>query len=235
MSRLIAIAVFFFPLLAAVQANAQVLPHTVRAVGDATVTARPDQAQIQVAVSTQAATAEDAVSTDAAKTQSVLNTLKNLIGSKGTIQTTNYSVSPQYKYEQGRAPEITGYEAHHTVQLTLDDITLAGKVIDGATKSGANGINRIEFTVKDDSGLRAEAIAKASLAARNNANAIAKALGLNVAGVFSAETNEVNPVRPLITPMAMNRMVAATPTPVEAGTVDIHASVTVYLSITGEK
>jgi uncharacterized protein YggE len=121
------------------------------------------------------------------------------------------------------------------VQITLDDITLVGKVIDAATKSGANGINRIEFTVKDDSALRAEAIAQASLAARNNANAIAKALGLNATGIFSAETNEVNPVRPLITPMAMNRMVAATPTPVETGTVDIHASVTVYLSITGEK
>ena len=235
MSRLIAIAVFFSPMLAVVQANAQALPHTIRAVGNATVTAKPNEAQIQVAVNTQAATAEDAVSTDASKTQTVLNTLKTLIGSKGTIQTTNYSVSPQYKYEQGRAPEITGYEANHTVQLTLDDITLVGKVIDAATKSGANGTNRIEFTVKDDSTLRAEAIAKASLAARNNAEAIAKALGLTTSGVFSAETTEVNPVRPLITPMAMNRMVAAAPTPVEAGTVDIHASVTVYLSVTGGK
>ena len=235
MSRLIALAIFFSPLLAVAQANAQALPHTVRAVGNATITAKPDQAQIQVAVSSQAATAEDAVSTDAAKTQSVLNTLKNLIGSKGTIQTASYSVSPQYKYEPGKAPEITGYEAHHTIQLTLDDLALTGKVIDGATKSGANGINRIEFTVKNDSGLREEAIAKASLAARNNANAIAKALGLNVAGVFSAETNEVNPVRPLITPMAMSRMAAGPVTPVEAGTVDIHASVTVYLSVAGEK
>jgi uncharacterized protein YggE len=235
MSRLIAIAVFFSPLLAVVQANGQALPHTVRAVGSATITAKPNQAQIQVAVSTQAATAEDAVSNNATKTQAVLNTLKTLIGSHGTIQTTNYSVSPQYKYEQGRAPEITGYEAHHTVQITLDDITLVGKVIDAATKSGANGINRIEFTVKDDSALRAEAIAQASLAARNNAQAIAKALGLNVTGIFSAETNEVNPVRPLITPMAMNKMVGGTPTPVETGTVDIHASVTVYLSVTGEK
>jgi uncharacterized protein YggE len=234
MSRLIAVA-GFFSLLATVPMSGQVSPHTIRAVGNATVTTKPDEAQTQVAVSTQAATAEDAVSTDAAKTQTVLNTLKSLIGSKGTIQTTNYSVSPQYKYEQGKAPEITGYEAHHTVQLALDDITLVGKVIDAATKSGANGINRIEFTVKDDAALRAEAIQKASVAARNNAEAIAKALGVTTSGVFSAETNEVNPVRPLITPMAMNRMVAATPTPVEAGTVDIHASVTVYLSVSGGK
>ena len=235
MSRLIAIAVFLFPLLAVVQANAQVLPHTVRAVGNATVTAKPDQAQISVSVNTQAATAEDAVSNDATKTEAVLNALKALIGSKGTIQTTNYSVSPQYKYEQGHPPEITGYDANHTIQLTLNDITLVGKVIDTATKSGANGVNRIEFTIKDDAHLRAEAIAKASLEARNNAEAVAKALGMTVSGVFSAETNEVNAPRPIITPMAMSRMAAAPATPVEAGTVDIRASVTVYLSVVSGK
>jgi uncharacterized protein YggE len=235
MSRLIAIAVFFSPLLAVAQANAQVLPHTVRAVGNATVTAKPDQAQISVSVNTQAATAEDAVSNDATKTEAVLNALKALIGSKGTIQTTNYSVSPQYKYEQGQPPEITGYDANHTVQLTLNDITLVGKVIDTATKSGANGVNRIEFTVKDDARLRAEAIAKASLEARDNAEAVAKALGMTVSGVYSAETNEVNTPRPVIMPMAMSRMAAASPTPVEAGTVDIRASVTVYLSVVSGK
>lgn len=234
MSRLIAIVVFFSPLLAVTQANAQVLPRTVRAVGDATVTAKPDQAQISVSVNTQASTAEDAVSTDATKTQAVLDALKALIGSKGTIQTTNYSVSPQYKYEQGQPPEITGYDANHTVQLTLNDITLVGKVIDTATKSGANGVNRIEFTVKDDARLRAEAIAKASLEARNNAEAVAKALGMTVSGVFSAETNEVHSPRPIITPMAM-RMAAAPATPVEAGTVDIRASVTIYLSVVSGK
>ncbi|HXE12968.1 MAG TPA: SIMPL domain-containing protein [Bryobacteraceae bacterium] len=233
MSRLIAIVVFFSPLLAVVQANAQVLPRTVRAVGNATVTAKPDQAQISVSVNTQAATAEDAVSNDASKTEAVLNALKGLIGSKGTIQTTNYSVSPQYKYEQGQPPEITGYDANHTIQLTLNDITLVGKVIDTATKSGANGVNRIEFTVKDDARLQAEAIAKASLEARNNAEAVAKALGMTVSGVFSAETNELHSPRPIITPMAMK--MAGPATPVEAGTVDIRASVTVYLSVVSGK
>ena len=234
MSRLIAIAVFFSSLLAVAQANAQVLPHTVRAVGNATVTAKPDQAQISVSVNTQAATAEDAVSNDASKTEAVLNALKALIGSKGTIQTTNYSVSPQYKYEQEQPPEITGYDANHTIQLTLNDITLVGKVIDTATKSGANGVNRIEFTIKDDARLRAEAIAKASLEARNNAEAVAKALGMTVSGVFSAETNEVHSPRPIITPMTM-KMAAAPATPVEAGTVDIRASVTIYLSVISGK
>jgi hypothetical protein len=220
------------PLLTAAQSPVMpMLSHTVRAVGTATITAKPDQARISIGAMTQAATAEDAVEQDAAKTQSVLVSLKALIGSNGTIQTTNYSVAPQYKYEQGQAPTITGYEANHTVEVTLNEITLVGKVIDAASKAGANGINRIEFTVKDDSGLREEALSKAAAAARKNAEAIAKSLGLGITGIAAAETNEANPIRPIMAPMAKMMMAAPAATPVESGTIEVQASVTIYLSV----
>lgn len=207
-------------------------PHTIRAVGEATVYAKPDQANISVGVSTQAATADDAVKQNAGKAQAVIAALKSLIGSNGTIQTSSYSVTPQYRYEQGQAPVITGYEASHTVDLKLDDITLAGKAIDTATKSGANTINRIEFTLKDDAQVREQAIGKATGVARSNAEAIAKTLGVTVLGVFAAETTEAALPRPIIAPMAKAMMQAGpAPTELESGNIEVHASVTVYLSV----
>jgi hypothetical protein len=208
-------------------------PHTVRAVGEATITAKPNQARISVGVTTQAAIADEAVRQNAQKAEGMITALKALIGSSGTIQTANYSVAPQYRYEQGQPPVITGYEANHTVDLTLNDITLAGKVIDAATKSGANGINRIEFTLKDDTAVREQAIAKATGVARANAEAIAKALGSTVIGVYSAETTEAVSPRPIMASMAKSVMMQAAPAPtqLESGTIEVHASVTVYLSV----
>ena len=156
MNRLLFVALFSPLWLAAQVLVPGTLQHTVRAVGNATVTAKPDQARIAVGVTTQAATAEDAVQQDAEKTQAVFSALKGLIGGNGTLQTTNYSVAPQYKYDQGQPAVITGYEANHTVDVTLNDIALAGKVIDGATKAarmGSTGLNsRLKTTRRYGSG-----------------------------------------------------------------------------------
>jgi uncharacterized protein len=233
MKRLV-LAAAFTPLLVISQTYSPIMPpHTIRAVGEATITAKPNEARISVGVTTQTATADEAVRQNAEKTEAVITALKTLIGASGTIQTANYSVAPQYRYEQGQPPVITGYEANHIVDLTLNDITLAGKVIDAASKSGANGINRIEFTLKDDAAVREQAIGKATGVARANAEAIAKALGLSVIGVFSAETTEAVSPRPIIAPMAkaVTMQAAPTPTQLESGTIEVHASVTVYLSV----
>jgi uncharacterized protein len=227
------LVIAFAPLVATAQTGwAAMPPHTIRAVGEATITAKPDQASISAGVTTQAATADDAVKQNADKAQAVITALKSLIGSNGTIQTTSYSVAPQYRYEQGQPPVITGYEANHTVDLKLNDIALAGKAIDTATKAGANGINRIEFTVKDSAPVREQAIAKATGVARANAEAIAKALGVSVLGVFAAETTEAALPRPIIAPMAKAMLQAGpAPTQLESGDIEVHASVTVYLSV----
>jgi uncharacterized protein YggE len=208
--------------------------HAVRAVGEATLSVAPDQARISVGVITQAATAEDAVAHDAKKTAAVLDALKSLVQSRGDVRTTNYSLAPQYKYVQGESPTITGYQASHTVEVTLNDVTLVGKVIDGSSKAGANHITRIEFSLKDDQAVRAQALEKATAAAKKNAESIAAALGVSVTGVAFAETSETGAVRPLIAPMAaMERMPMAKmePTQIESGTLDVHASVTVALEV----
>jgi uncharacterized protein len=209
------------------------LPHTIRAVGEATVTAKPDQVRISLGVTTQAQTAEQAVSEDAAKVTKVLASLKSVVGSDGDLKTAAFSVGPQYRYTQGQDPTIIGYQANHTVLVTLNDVTRAGQLIDAAAKSGANVVNQIEFTLKDDQAVREQAVGKAASVARANAEAIAKAVGANVLGLAWAETNESNVIRPLMAPMMKARMAqAAEPaTPIESGNLEVRASVTVALEV----
>jgi hypothetical protein len=229
------LALILFPalLFAQVETPPRMPPHVVRATGEGTVTAKPDQARISVGVMTEASTAEDAVSQNATKSSALLAALKSAIGSGGELKTTGYSVNPQYRYDQGRAPVITGYAANQTVEATLTDITLVGKVIDASSKAGANHVNSIEFTLKNDQAVREQAIAKATASARANAESIAKALGVSVTGVAWAETTEATAVRPIMAPMMMKgqAMMQQPATQIESGNLDIHASVTVALEI----
>jgi len=203
----------------------------VRATGEATLTSKPDQARLSVGVITDAATAEEAMQKNATQTTTVLDALKKIVASNGEIKTSNYSVSPQYKYEQGHSPEITGYQASNTVEVILNDLSLVGKVIDGAGHAGSNNINSIAFTLKNDQAVRARVIAEATRQARANAEAIAQALNVKVVGVASAETVEGGNPRPMQPMFAMAGQAMPAPTPVETGTLEVHATVSVTLDV----
>ena len=112
----------------------------------------------------------------------------------------------------------------------MDDLDLLGKLIDAPAGAGSNSINGIRFTLKNDQEVRAEALRQAAQKAKANAEAIAHSLGLRVVGVVAAESEGTSGVVPVRQPMMM-MMAKAAPTPVEAGTIDIHASVTVTLAV----
>ncbi len=207
------------------------VPHRpiVRATGDATISARPDQARINIGVVAEAQSAEAAGAQNAERSNAVITVLRKLLGQTADIHTVNYSLNPAYKYIQGESPIITGYTANNTVQVRITDLAAIGKAIDAVTKTGANNINGIEFELRDPQAVRAEAVKQAASKARANAEAIAAALGLRVVGVLSAESQDVGGVRPMVMAMAAQR--SAVPTPVEAGSIEVQAHVTVTLEV----
>jgi uncharacterized protein len=76
--------------------------------------------------------------------------------------------------------------------------------------------------------VRAQALSEASRKARAAAEAMAAALGLKVVRVLSAEEGGQPQV---IRPMAMAMKVAASPTPIESGNIQVQASVTVTVEV----
>ena len=206
-------------------------PHFVLATGEAIVSAKPDRAQISIGVITQAATAQGAAAQNATETGQVLDGMKQIIGGSGEMNTSGYSISPQYQYSNGKSPKITAYQVSNTVLVTVNDLSLVGKIIDAATKSGANNVNTISFTLRNDQAVRAQALAEAAAKARANAVAIAKALDVRVVGLLEAEPNVMPHIQPLT---AMGRAVPgaeSATTPIEAGNLEIHATVTVKLEV----
>jgi len=206
---------------------------SIRVTGEAVVTANPDEARIEIGVLSQAESAQAAATQNAQRLDSVLNDLRRILGASADIKTISYSVSPNYRYpKEGGKPTIVGHTAQNVVRVKIADLALVGKVIDTATQSGANTIQRLQFTLKDERKSQAEALSQAALIARAKADSIASALGLKVLRVLLVQESAT------AVPLAQERVFAmaradapSPPTPVEPGTIDIRAVVTLTVEI----
>jgi uncharacterized protein YggE len=204
-------------------------PPSVTASGEAVITAEPDLAEIDIGVVTQARNAPDAAKENAEKLARVMAEVKKLLGKGDEVKTASYSLNPNYRYPQGGKPEITGYTATNVLRIKTGNLTGVGKLIDVSMQSGANAINRLVFTLKDEHAAQLQALRLASQKAKAKAEEMAGALGLKVTRILAVTEGE-RAIRPIMMPVARGapmEALAAAPTPVEAGTIEVRSTVTV--------
>ena len=69
------------------------------------------------------------------------------------IQTTDYSIYPEYDYS-GQRERIVGYRVTNMLQVTVRDIDQSGAVIDAATAAGgdASQVGGVSLVIEDDAG-----------------------------------------------------------------------------------
>ena len=106
--------------------------------GEGSFSVKPDQVRIQIGVVTQAVTAQEAGAQNAKQSSAVISDLKQLLG--GGRRVSNHellALSQLPDAADGSKPVISGYQANNTVEVRLNDITQAGKVIDAATEVGS--------------------------------------------------------------------------------------------------
>jgi len=208
-------------------------PSSIRVTGDARVTAKPDRVQIDIGVTTRAPQAQAAAQESARQTDAMLAALRKAAGSGAIIKTISYSLTPTYKYRPNEEPQPTGYSAANVVQVTLDELGKIGAVIDAATQAGANQVQGIQFTLRDQDAVRAEALRQAAVSARAKADVLAGALQLKIVRVLGVEENSprVMPVRTYMNGARNAATAAAAATPVEAGTLDVTADVVLTVEV----
>jgi uncharacterized protein len=217
---------FLFGLMATTLLAQSATPGTIQASGNATLSINPDQAQISIGVVTQGTTAQDAAQQNATLSTTVQSAIQGVLGANGTIQTIGYSVTPRYNNAQPAA--IVGYTASNTVQVTMYDLSIIGKLIDTANAAGANSVSGITFGLRTPDPYVAQALTAASKQALTYASAIAAGLNGKVGAVVSAQQGSS------YAPAATNPGVAAgaASTPVQTGAVSVTANVTVTVALT---
>ncbi|MCA1653550.1 MAG: SIMPL domain-containing protein [Sphingomicrobium sp.] len=166
------------------------------------VTRVPDMAVITAGVTTQAASASDALAQNATRMERVRAALKRAGVADRDIQTASINLSPQYKYGDNQPPLLTGYQASNQLSVRFRDIRSSGRILDALVAEGSNQINGPNLTIdKPDSALD-EARAKAIAIGRARADLYARSLGLRVVRVvLVSESGGYAPPPPM--PMAV--------------------------------
>ncbi|MGC2303315.1 SIMPL domain-containing protein [Candidatus Binatus sp.] len=205
---------------------------TIEVDGNGETRTSPDTADLDLAIDTRAPTAEEAASNNAALATKVIDALKAKLGDKGEITTGGYSLDPEYDQRPNvTKPTIIGYNAQNSVTVHTGALDLVGALIDTAIAAGANRVNSLNFSVKDDTKARTEAIAIATRDAHAQADALASALNVKLGKVLKATTVSQERPIPIRMGMAMARSAANVATPVEPGQVTVPATVSLTFEI----
>jgi uncharacterized protein YggE len=204
---------------------------SIRVTGDAVVTAKPDRAWVDVGVLTQEKQAQNAATGNAKQLDSIMVALHKLLGADADIKTINYALNPDYQYRPiGGKSSVSSYTALNVVRVTLDDLNKVGPVIDTATQAGANHVESVRYTVRDQQVLHSQAVREAALKARAGADALASALNLKIVRIVSVdEGGEGSPAGP--DAPDLRDPAGPAPPPVQSSSFVVTASVTLTVEV----
>lgn len=148
---------------------------------------------------TVAAAQEDAT----AKANAITAYLAEAGVAEKDIQTSSYSVYPQYDYIQavctadfcppGRQ-QLRGYEVRQTTVVKVRDTAKAGELLSGVGSRGATEVSGLSFTFDDPDALQIEARDKAIADAKEKAESLARALGVRLVRIVSFNENGGYPI-----------------------------------------
>ncbi len=210
------------------------MTNTIAVSGTGLVTGTPDTLIIDLGVQVLRPSVDEATGEAAGLAQAVIDALKAQGVADKDIQTTNYSIYPEYDYGNN-TQTLKGYRVSNTVSAKIRDLDKAGETIDAATAAGGNDtiVNNIRFDLEADGAL----ITAAREAAWNDAKAKAEQLaslagvGLGKAVTISEMSSSSPP--PIAYAEAAGGAAFDTATPIQAGESQVTVMITVQFAIAG--
>lgn len=197
---------------------------TVQGIGN--ISASPDWSMLRLGAEMQAETVQEAQSATAEIIARVKTALLEHGADEDLIRTVEFRVQPNYRYENQGERILQGYTVRHILQVEYGDIENIGKLLDDVVKAGANRIDHVQFTVKDQTSLETSALEKAMEHAKIKAEALAKTAGKQIADVHQIHESGAPTGLP-IARMAAPLEYDALGTVIEPGQIEIQKSVTV--------
>jgi uncharacterized protein YggE len=167
-------------------------------------------------------TAQVAVDENSSAMNAVMAALKSEGVEAADLQTTNFSIYPQYRHSEPKdgvvePPEVVGYEVTNTLTVRIRDIAKVGAILDQSVKLGINQGGQIVFTNDNPEEALTEARKQAVERALAKARTLTEAAGVKLGRVLQIDerTNAPMPPQPMFR-MAMAKE-ASDAVPVAAG------------------
>ncbi|MBU6231769.1 MAG: SIMPL domain-containing protein [Patescibacteria group bacterium] len=201
------------------------LTNTINVDGTGDAYAVPDVATFSFSVIEDAKTVADAQTAATAKSNAALKAVKDAGVADKDIQTTGYSITPQYEYQNAVCPQsssvgspvycpsgrriLTGYEVSQTTTVKVRDLSKAGDLFSAIGGLGVQNVSDLQFSVDNPDSVKAEARDKAIADAQSKASELAKQLGVSLVRIVSF--TESSGPQPIVYGLGMKANAAMAP------------------------
>jgi uncharacterized protein len=238
LGRIAAAVVVMSLVLAPVAIADNATPSTLSVDGSGSVMVTPDVASLSVSVARSAPRSAAALSAANRRVGAIVAAVRAAGVPKAGIQTNSIDVSGQTVRVGPRRHRrrVRRYTATESLSIT-SRTSIVGRVIDAATRAGADSINGPDFSFSDPSAGAVAATNAALADARRRANAAAASLGYHVTGVQSVN---LNPQSTVVSPVSAGgaapgaTSAPTTPTKIHPGAVEVDATVAIVYTIASD-
>ena len=157
------------------------MEHTITIDGTGKALGKPDVAAVSFGVDTRGAEVASTQQKNTDAMNALLEKVKALGVSEDDIQTSNYSVYQDFRYDPNSGASIpTGWIVSQQVTIKMRDTAKISSVLQTVGQNGATNISGPNFTIDDPSSLLDEARADALEDANRKAMQLAQTLGLRI-------------------------------------------------------
>lgn len=185
------------------------------------VSVEPDQAILHIGFVTQPQDAKGAYADGTRASNSIIAALKQAGVAESAIRSES-----QY-LDRDWTTKLRKYTLHQdwTVKVAPER---AAEILDAAINAGATSSGQIEWTVKDEKALEAQALDKAAARARANADVLAKGMGVRLGSLIYVSNQMSAPSFPRPMPMMAMKAANAAPEPLAIEPHQVSREATVY-------
>ncbi len=165
--------------------------------GKSSMSTIPDKVELTLGISRKEANIQQAQG----KANEIINKINTDLQALGIvkddIKTQNYTIYPNYDYQQG-GQQIIGYSVDISLTVSMTDFEKLNKVVDLATTAGANQVSGVQFKLseKKEKEVREQARAQAIEDAKENAHELAQLGGMKLGKVINITEEPLNPQFP---------------------------------------
>lgn len=173
----------------------------IRVSGEGEASVAPDMAILTLSVVRNGETAEKALAANNAAMKEVLGALKASGIADRDLQTSNFSIYPQYRHVEPKGgvmppPQIVGYEVSNTLTLKVRELAKLGGLIDQSVKLGVNQGGQIAFINDNPDKAMTEARKAAVAKALDKAKTLTEAAGVRLGRIVEINENTARPMPP---------------------------------------
>jgi uncharacterized protein YggE len=216
--------------------HAEEIVKTVSVKGEGEVRARPDQADIFLQVRTKGKDAKNAQEKNAHEMARVQKALRgDFKVDEKDIQTSGFSVNPEYRYDNNGKQTFLGYTVNHGLRVKVKKIEKLGQMLDSLVGKGTEDVSvvlqNVDFGTEKRQEFEIQAMEAAMKNAEARASALAKFAGRGLKGVLRISDSDVRvqppPFQRMMGKAALMEASDAGGTQVSAGEIVIGSNVSV--------